>query len=1163
VSNAGQAILTIGGTIVGSFFGNPQLGYLLGSLAGQAFFPTDLGTTKGPRLNDLSVQSSAIGAPIPIVYGTFALAGNVIWSSGLIERVKKKEVGGKGGPTQTVKTYSYSVDLAVGICEGQIQTIRKIWADAKVIYDLSPQGADESDEDFAARMAQTDQTAQIMTIYNGSDTQLPDPTIESYVGVGDTQAYRGLAYVVFDGFQLELFGNRVPNFRFEVVSGPVTNEDCTQYSNELLYPWVSGDDPRNPLNVHEFTIQHYGSVDDQDFYTGPDGATPLSSPNAFLAASSNSLGRDFTAYFGGFTDSVFSTNTSKTPGNTEVAGEKINLYLHWNTKTPTVFKFNDTGLSFCGRVEPGTPGQTILIGLNYSAFGWHVSTSTVQMFLASDTGPEGTADASWDSTVTCHPLNVAAKSSRVIKTTRVTRAPWDTADDYRYTALPGSANYFQEIATGAIVRGVEWTYTTGTFKVLQQYDEAGGLVTKYPLNPCLPSTHPDYGNQAFWEAAYAQAVADGDIAGGLTYGVDYPVVQSWGYVGQCMAQSIDVSCEPVADIVEDLCNRVGLADAQIDVSDIGSCVHGYCVTRPMPARDAIAPLRSFGVFDAVESGLQLKFVERGHASVATLTENDLAAHVSGEERPTVVTVNRAQEPELPRRLNVRYVSPDRNYEISAQSASRISSRSELVSDIDIPIAMSDAEAAALAEIWLYDAWSARNAYQVSVSNRHLPLEPTDCIDVPVDGDSQRMRIISEAYSIGGIKRLECLRDDADIYDATAPGDVPAGSGGGAPIGVVCPTELILIDIPGLREQDRDAGYYAAARGTCDSWTGAEVYRSADGGTSYTWVAETMLEGTIGSVVTPLAGFSSPPENWLDSSLAYDSTSEIEVVLRSGSGLSSVTDAQIENGANVAVVGVHGRWEVIQFKTAVQQTDGNWLLTDLIRGVRGTSAFIGTGEVGDTFVLMNDLAVMRVPETESGIGVTKLIKAPTYGQTLDSAVAQSFTTAGRSFRPTGIAGLDDTDTTGLLDGYILVWNEVTGKWETLPEISLQAGANIEITSPSARVRTIRATGIELVTFTGNLTLDTSHNGKKLYHPSGAGAGDAITLPQDVVPDNFTVNVINLDSNDVAIDVEANSPDDVLYFAGNGATGPRLLTQYGMCVITYLGGGTWMITGINVE
>ena len=129
MSNAGQAVLSIAGAAVGFVVGGPAgaaWGFQLGSLAGSALFPTDLGTVSGPRLNEANIQVSTIGAPIPVLYGTFPFSGNLIWSSGIEETVTKKKQGGKGGPTQTVKTYSYATNCAVGICEGPIVGINKI-----------------------------------------------------------------------------------------------------------------------------------------------------------------------------------------------------------------------------------------------------------------------------------------------------------------------------------------------------------------------------------------------------------------------------------------------------------------------------------------------------------------------------------------------------------------------------------------------------------------------------------------------------------------------------------------------------------------------------------------------------------------------------------------------------------------------------------------------------------------------------------------------------------------------------------------------------------------------------------------------------------------------------------------------------------------------------
>jgi len=80
------------------------VGALIGSSIGQGFdrsvlFGPGEMTREGPRLSDTDVQSSALGTPIPRIFGTVRVAGNVLWSSGLMEeRMETQQGGGKGGP---------------------------------------------------------------------------------------------------------------------------------------------------------------------------------------------------------------------------------------------------------------------------------------------------------------------------------------------------------------------------------------------------------------------------------------------------------------------------------------------------------------------------------------------------------------------------------------------------------------------------------------------------------------------------------------------------------------------------------------------------------------------------------------------------------------------------------------------------------------------------------------------------------------------------------------------------------------------------------------------------------------------------------------------------------------------------------------------------------
>lgn len=153
---------------------------------------------EGPRLDSLQVQASTEGAPIPEMAGRVRIAGQIIWATRFKEVFSSKTTGGKGGRggggSVKTKTYSYFANFAVGLCEGPIDRIGRVWADGKP---LSLAGI-------------------TMRVYPGSSTQMPDPLIEGVEGAGNTPAYRGLAYVVFDNLPLEKFGNRLPQLNFEI-----------------------------------------------------------------------------------------------------------------------------------------------------------------------------------------------------------------------------------------------------------------------------------------------------------------------------------------------------------------------------------------------------------------------------------------------------------------------------------------------------------------------------------------------------------------------------------------------------------------------------------------------------------------------------------------------------------------------------------------------------------------------------------------------------------------------------------------------------------------------------------------------------------------------------------------------------------------------------------
>lgn len=185
---------------VGAAVGGP-IGAAIGAVIGQAidrriFAPKG---REGPRLADLSLQSSTYGARLPKLFGRMRLAGTVIWATDLKEK-RSRQSTGKGQPKATV--YSYSASFAVALSSRNAQRIGRIWADGKLLRGEAG--------DFKSQTT--------FRFHNGDENQPTDPHIAAIEGSAGTPAYRGLAYAVFENMELADFGNRIPSITFEVIA---------------------------------------------------------------------------------------------------------------------------------------------------------------------------------------------------------------------------------------------------------------------------------------------------------------------------------------------------------------------------------------------------------------------------------------------------------------------------------------------------------------------------------------------------------------------------------------------------------------------------------------------------------------------------------------------------------------------------------------------------------------------------------------------------------------------------------------------------------------------------------------------------------------------------------------------------------------------------------
>ena len=94
-----------------------------------SFFRGRTTTTRANKISEFTVNTAEYGAVVPEIIGTVRTAGNVIYYDDFTAHEHREtHKAGKGGKSKQVSiTYTYTVAVILGLCEGPISGIGKVW----------------------------------------------------------------------------------------------------------------------------------------------------------------------------------------------------------------------------------------------------------------------------------------------------------------------------------------------------------------------------------------------------------------------------------------------------------------------------------------------------------------------------------------------------------------------------------------------------------------------------------------------------------------------------------------------------------------------------------------------------------------------------------------------------------------------------------------------------------------------------------------------------------------------------------------------------------------------------------------------------------------------------------------------------------------------------
>ncbi len=302
--------------------------------------------------------------------------------------------------------------------------------------------------------------------------------------------------------------------------------------------------------------------------------------------------------------------------------------------------------------------------------------------------------------------------------------------------------------------------------------------------------------------------------------------------------------------------------------------------------------------------------------------------------------------------------------------------------IDLPIVLNAEEAKQMVSRLLYLAWLERYDVSITLPPTYQQLEPGDPITLTATGGTYNLRLISINYLPDG--RMECKAkyDAPAVYTQVSVADEGLSVGGA--LTLAGPSVYVLLDIPLMDDAADTPGFPAAMTGYLAGWPGGVLYRSEDGGQSWTDIASGVSPGsTIGYATSTLAAHGGT---------TYDAASTLACRMYQGT-ISSVTEAQLFAGQNWFAYGAHGRWEIIAARTATLQGDGSYVLRDFLRGQQGTEWATGLHAANDTLVRLTTASLEFINMNSAAIGGEKLYRGITSGKALDSDTDRAFTYTG--------------------------------------------------------------------------------------------------------------------------------------------------------------------------
>ena len=174
------------------------------------------------NLGDFRFPTAQESRPVPLPWGTVKIDGpNVVWYGDLRQTpIRVKQKTGLFSSTRQTVGYRYNIGIQMSLCLGEVGKLLRIWVGDKELWTTGLTGAGTisiNEPDFlGGEDLGNGGIVGDFSFLTGSTSQTANSYLSSFQSFsGDTPAYRGFSYIVWEGGYIGNSTNIKP-FKFEI-----------------------------------------------------------------------------------------------------------------------------------------------------------------------------------------------------------------------------------------------------------------------------------------------------------------------------------------------------------------------------------------------------------------------------------------------------------------------------------------------------------------------------------------------------------------------------------------------------------------------------------------------------------------------------------------------------------------------------------------------------------------------------------------------------------------------------------------------------------------------------------------------------------------------------------------------------------------------------------